>query len=107
MAQTQTQTYTQSDTELYLFLDSLTMAITGYSLSTIPEEKREEILDDCIKLFENFILQYTKAKYGTKDYIRIKSSLQFSGIDIFTKFEDLGPKFDDAYQTFINQLEIN
>lgn len=87
------------------FLDILVQAVIGYKIADIPESKRSEIVKDCIDLFSRFIINYVNEKYGAKEGIRLKASQAFAGQDIFSKFADLGSKFDEAYRAFIDVLK--
>lgn len=89
------------------FLDNLVKGIVGYSIEEIPIENRAEIITKCVDTFSNYIIEYVKIKYGEKDAIRLEASQKFAGSDIFVKFTELGSKFDEAYNAFLNQLEIS
>ncbi len=101
----QEQKYTQDEAEQYIFLDTLVMSITGYPIHLIPEDKREEILTDCVKLYTDHIIEYVKVKFGAKSSIRLKASLNFSDGAIFSKFKGLDVEFDEAYSDFITSLQ--
>lgn len=88
------------------FVEALVLAITGFKLEEIPEEKREEIVSDCIELFTKFILEYVEVNYSKKDALRLKAGYE-TGEDVFTRFPDLKEKYETAYKAFIEMLEEN
>jgi hypothetical protein len=93
-------TNTQNNDE---FINNLVMAITGNEISEYEDEYQSTLAQECITAFINFITEFVTAKYSEIDSIRLKSALQFSG-DAFAKFPDLGAKYDDAYDSFLESL---
>ena len=90
--------------EVNEFVEALVLAVTGFYVNEIPEEKRGEIISDCIELFTKFILEYTEEKYGKTHALRLKIGYE-TGEDMFGKFPDLKGKYEEAYQAFIKMLE--
>lgn len=88
------------------FVEALVLAITGFKIEEIPEDKRDEIVTDCIELFTKFILEYVETNYEKKDSLRLKAGYE-TGEDVFTKFPDLKEKYEAAYKAFIEMLEEN
>lgn len=105
MSQTAQIQNTNTNTELSNFINTLVQAIIGYSIEEIPADNRLEIVQDCIKLFSQYIIDFVSQKYGVKEGIRLKASQQFASQNIFAKFADLGDKFDEAYDSFIEVLK--
>jgi hypothetical protein len=85
------------------FINNLVMAITGNDISEYEPEYQITLAQESLSVFINFITEFITAKYSEIDSIRLKSALQFPD-DIFTKFPDLGAKFDDAYDSFLQSL---
>lgn len=94
-----------SDQETFEFIDILVQAIIGYPVESIAQENRLEIVGDCVKLFSNYIIEFVEQKYGLKDAIRLKAGQQFAGQNVFSKFAELGSKFDEAYMSFVEELQ--
>jgi hypothetical protein len=86
------------------FLSLLVQAVTGIDPKELPEDKRLEIENKVVAIFSDYIVAFVGEKYGEKDAMRLKAARQ-TGEDVFTKFTDLGPKFDEAYQSFLDNLE--
>lgn len=86
------------------FINILVQAVIGYNIEEIPADKRLEIVQECIELFNQYIIGFVSQKYGVKEGIRLKASQQFADQNIFAKFTDLGDKFDEAYDSFIEVL---
>lgn len=95
------------DSQMFEFIDTLVQAIVGYSLIEIPEENILELIQDCVNIFSDFIIQFASDKYGPKEGIRLKASQQFAGEDIFAKFRELGDIFEEAFGSFINVLQAD
>lgn len=109
MSQTQTNTdpfagFTQEEKEIGIFVETIVRLVTGYSIAEIPETQREKIALDCLKTYNNFVLKYIEVKYGQRDATRLKANQKFPHQDIFSKFEDLGPKFDEAFEAFVDTV---
>ncbi len=104
--QTKTGSISNSDdSEIFDFVNALVMAILGLRIEELPSDKAQEVAQECLNIFSNYIIKYVATKYGEKDAIRLKASQQFYDDKIFAKFEDLGSKFDDAYISFIELLK--
>ena len=86
------------------FLTLLVQAVTGINPSDLPAEKRQEIENKVVAIFSDYIVVFVSEKYGEKDAMRLKVARQ-TGEDVFSKFADLGEKFDEAYQSFLDNLE--
>ena len=87
-------------------VQNLVLAMTGSDLSDVLPQQKEEITKDCVNSFVDYVTNFVSIKYSEIDASRLKSSLQFGG-DPFTKFEDLKLKFDDAYSSFLTELQAN
>lgn len=94
------------DDNLKEFVEALVLAITGFHIEDIPEDKREEIVKDCVEFFTGYIINYVGEKYDKKDSIRLKVGYE-TGENVFEKYPDLEAKYDEAYQSFVKMLEEN
>lgn len=92
--------------EVNEFIEALVLAVTGFYVKEIPEEKRDEIISDCIDLFTKFILEYVEVTFGKKDALRLKAGYE-TGEDVFSRFSDLKEKYENAYNAFVKMLEEN
>ena len=95
----------EADNNTLLFLEGLVLAITGYSISEIPVQQSPQIIQDCINCFVTFVIEFSENKFGKKEAIRLRAAQQFAGEDIFSKFNELGHVFDEAFDAFINLLK--
>jgi hypothetical protein len=86
------------------FLSLLVQAVTGIDPKELPEDKKREIENKVVAIFSDYIVAFVGEKYGEKDAMRLKAARQ-TGEDVFSKFADLGTKFDEAYQSFLDNLE--
>ena len=86
------------------FLSLLVQAVTGIDPKELPEDKKLEIENKVVAIFSDYIIAFVGEKYGDKDAMRLKVARQ-TGEDVFSKFADLGSKFDEAYQSFLDNLE--
>lgn len=86
------------------FLSLLVQAVTGIDPKDLPDDKRLEIENKVVAIFSDYIVSFVGEKYGEKDAMRLKAARQ-TGEDVFSKFADLGAKFDEAYQSFLDNLE--
>jgi 16S rRNA C967 or C1407 C5-methylase (RsmB/RsmF family) len=86
------------------FISLLVEAVLGVKLSDIAPEKQAEVKKKCADLFSDYIINYIKEKYGAKDAARLMAARE-SGEDVFSRFEDLGGKFEEGYQAFLDDLE--
>lgn len=102
--QTDLNQFSETELETYQFLNGLVQAVLGYSITEIPADKREEFITKCTDLFTNYINAYVERRYGKKDALRLQANQSFAGQDIFNKFSDLGDKFDEAYDSFLDFL---
>jgi hypothetical protein len=99
--------FKEDELKIYEFVNTLIQAMIGYSLVEVPEEHREEIVKNCIDAFIDFVIGYIEARYDKKDAIRLRASQQFAGQEIFSKFADLGDKFDEAFEAFKTSLTVS
>ena len=86
------------------FLTLLVQAVTGIDPKDLPADKKQEIENKVVAIFSDYIVAFVGEKYGEKDAMRLKAARQ-TGEDVFSKFADLGEKFDEAYQSFLDNLE--
>lgn len=86
------------------FLALLVQAVTGIDSKDLPQDKKQEIENKVVAIFSDYIVAYVGEKYGEKDAMRLKAARQ-TGEDVFSKFADLGTKFDEAYHSFLDNLE--
>jgi hypothetical protein len=102
----QNQTTTTSDSSQYdEFTKNLVTAMLGVSIDFIKPEKRDEMVDKCKTIFKDFMFGYFKENFTEMDLIRLKASQ--SQANVFDKFPDMITKFEQAYQEFLNQLELS
>lgn len=85
------------------FINNLVMAITGSDLASYNKDFQPKLAASCTKAFTDYIGKYIREKYGEMDSLRIRSALKYPG-DIFVRFPDLKNKYDEAYQSFLNNL---
>jgi hypothetical protein len=97
--------FTDDELEMAEMVNNLTAAILGYSPADIPELNRQQAIQACMKIFSDFMIKFVELKYGTQDATRLKASQKFNDGTVFMKFTDLGPKFDDAYTTFLDMID--
>jgi hypothetical protein len=93
----QTNTNTQ-------FVNNLVTAITGSDLYSYDKDFQPKLITNCLKAFTDYIGKYIGEKYGEMDSLRIRSALKYPG-DIFQKFPDLKTKYDEAYHSFLVNLQ--
>ncbi len=87
-------------------LDGLVMSIVGVGILDLPEKERENIVEECLDYFARWIEDYVERKYSKKDAMRVKAARMASNdTDVFSKYEDLGPKFDEAWSAFFTERE--
>jgi hypothetical protein len=101
MSDTQTNTQTQYDE----FTQNLVTAMLGVQISSIKDDKKEEMVEKCKSIFKDFIYGYFTENFTQIDLIRLKASQSQEGM--FEKFPDLVEKFEKAYAEFLKQLEIS
>ena len=87
------------------FTQNLVTAMLGVQISFIKPEKQTEMVDKCKTIFKDFMYGYFSENFTQVDLIRLKHAQQQDGM--FDKFPDLAPKFEQAYQEFLKQLEIS
>ncbi|MEM1311868.1 MAG: hypothetical protein AAGF07_00180 [Patescibacteria group bacterium] len=87
------------------FVNHLVLAITGYSPFDIDISERESVVNNCVQIFSDYLTKYVELRYGTQDATRLKASQKFSDTNVFSKFAELGPKFDEAYNSFMTLVE--
>jgi len=93
--------------EILVFLNTLVAAMTGFSILDIKEKARNEVVSKCIDIFSSYILNYIDIKFGQKESLRLKSGQMYEDMNIFARFQELGPMFDEAYQSFLENLKEN
>lgn len=93
------------DKEYLNFINTLVAAMTGLSLLDIAEEQRDATIEKCVQIFSDFMIDYIKTKYGDKEAMRLKSGQIFPVQNVFDRFKELGPMFDEAYQAFLQVLK--
>jgi hypothetical protein len=96
---------TETQVKDLVFVDALIKAITGLSLEDIPNDKKNYMIEQCLDIYQNYIVGYFKENFEDKDIIRIEQILKEGKTTIFDKFPDMQTKFDEAYQSFINYLK--
>ncbi len=96
--------YADTQKEMSFFIETLVRATLGYSLLEIPEDKQVQAIEGCVKLFIEFVEKYIETRYHKKDSLRLKVSQQFAGQDIFKRFADLGPKFNEASDAYFESV---
>jgi hypothetical protein len=102
----QNQTNISQDTAQYdEFTKNLVTAMLGVSIDFIKPEKRDEMVEKCKTIFKDFMFGYFKENFTEMDLIRLKASQ--SQANVFDKFPDMITKFEQAYQEFLNQLELS
>lgn len=89
------------------FESILVAAITGYKLEEIPEQNRVLLVANCVKLFLDSIFLWVENNHGKKEMIRLKSGLMFNDGQIFNKYPELNPIFDQAYNYFFTNTINN
>lgn len=94
------------DPNLKEFVEALVLAITGFHIHEIPQEKREEIIKDCVEFFTGYIVSWVEENHSKKDAIRLKVGYE-TGENVFLKYPDLEEKYDQAYAAFVEMLERN
>jgi hypothetical protein len=86
------------------FLNTLVMAILGYSINDIPEDKKQSTILECVTIFNEFITSFVEIKYGKVEATRLKAAQNFQDPKIFTKFAELGDIYEEAYTAFTKFL---
>ena len=99
-----TASKTQITPELADFTNLLVQAVFGYPLTKIPSDKQAEAIRLSVKYLTEYVEIYLLKNHSDKDLTRFKTSMKHPEQDIFKKFTDLGPKFDDAFQAFLKYL---
>lgn len=92
---------TYSDSE---FVCSLVAAMTGVDLKKNKGESGENLAQNCVVFFIDYIADFIERKYGLKDAIRIRTIYE-TGDDLFLHFPDLKEKYSNAYNSFVAYLE--
>ena len=92
-------TYTKSE-----FVCSLVAAITGVDVQTLPEEESNNLAQNCIVFFIDYIVDYIEKNYNLKDAIRIRTMYE-TGDDLFLHFPDLKEKYSRAYNSFVAYIQ--
>jgi hypothetical protein len=97
--------FTDEEIEMAEMINNLVVAILGYTPADIPEQSREQVVKECVKIFSNYMIKFVELKYGVQDSTRLKASQKFEDGSVFIKFAELGPKFEDAYNSFLETLD--
>jgi hypothetical protein len=92
------------NTEQDEFANNLVLVMTGNPITDYEDVYQPTLIQECYEAYTTFITDYVEAKYSLTDSTRLRSSLKY-GDDVFAKFPDLEPKFDEAYSAFITTLE--
>ena len=101
----QTRAFNDEEVEMVEMINNLVVAILGYSPADIPEQNREKIVKECVKIFSDYMIKFVELKYGQQDATRLRASQKFGDGSVFIKFGELGPKFEDAYNSFLESLD--
>ena len=102
MSSTPSKTHITS--ELADFTNLLVQAVFGYPLTKIPQDKQSEAIKLSVKYLTEYVEMYLLENHSDKDLTRFKTSLKHPEQDIFHKFTDLGPKFEEAFKAFLKYL---
>ena len=97
--------FTDEEIEMVEMINNLVVAILGYTPADIPEQNREQVVKECVKIFSDYMIKFVELKYGAQDSTRLKASQKFGDGSVFIKFAELGPKFEDAYNSFLETLD--
>ena len=96
---------TDDDKNTAVFINSLVMSVLGYSVLDIPEDKRAEVISECVSAFTDYLVKFTEIKYGKTESIRLKAAQNFNDPNMFNKFGELGHIFEDAFRSFLTFLD--
>ncbi|MBC7471751.1 MAG: hypothetical protein H7196_00595 [candidate division SR1 bacterium] len=94
----------ENETQNLVFIDALIKALTGLSLESIPDDKKNYMVEQSLIIYQNYIVGYFKENFETRDALRIQQILKEGNTNIFDKFPEMQAKFDKAYQSFLNYL---
>ena len=93
------------DKNTAVFLNTLVMSMLGYSVLDIAQDKRGEVISDCVGAFTDYLVKFTEIKYGKTESIRLKAAQTFNDPNMFNKFTQLGHIYEDAFRSFITFLD--
>jgi hypothetical protein len=99
------QTNSAPATQYDEFTQNLVTAMLGVQIAYIKPEKQDEMVEKCKTIFKDFMYGYFSENFSQVDLIRLKAAQAQAGM--FEKFPDLVPKFEQAYQEFLKQLELS
>jgi hypothetical protein len=103
MTDTSKQYYaTTQDTEN--FVVNLVKSMTNSDISQLPIDEQETITNYCVNGFVEYVVDYVSIKYSQADGMRLKFALKLNK-NPFDNFRDLKDKFNDAYRSFLTELE--
>jgi hypothetical protein len=97
--------FSEDESKALEFVNAIVLAMTGYSPLDVDISEREKVVTDCINIFSDYLIKFVELQYGVADATRLKASQKFEDQTVFTKFSELGPKFDAAYDSFLALLE--
>jgi hypothetical protein len=87
------------------FTQNLVLSILGVSIDEIKQDKVEEMVIQCQAIYKNYMQKYFSENFDEADVTRLKSVS--SNPSILEKFPDFATKFEQAYQSFLSQLEVS
>jgi hypothetical protein len=99
------QSLSDEDKATFSFLNTLVSAMLGYTILDIPENDREDIIKQCTQIFSEYIFNFVEIKYGKTESLRIKAAQKYQDANMFNKFQELGGIFEEAFGSFIENLQ--
>lgn len=99
------QSLSDEDKATFSFLNTLVSAMLGYTILDIPENDREDIIKQCTQIFSEYIFNFVEIKYGKTESLRIKAAQKYQDANMFNKFKELGGIFEEAFGSFIENLQ--
>jgi|688.fasta_scaffold156325_1 hypothetical protein len=99
------QSLSDEDKATFSFLNTLVSAMLGYTILDIPENDREDIIKQCTQIFSDYIFNFVEIKYGKTESLRIKAAQKYQDANMFNKFQELGEIFEEAFGSFIENLQ--
>lgn len=99
------QSLSDEDKATFSFLNTLVSAMLGYTILDIPENDREDIIKQCVNIFSDYIFNFVEIKYGKTESLRIKAAQKYQDANMFSKFKELGGIFEEAFESFIQNLQ--
>ncbi|MFM7854887.1 MAG: hypothetical protein ACKO96_23895 [Flammeovirgaceae bacterium] len=89
--------------ETKAFIELLVGSLLGRNLDQL--ENRELQIATCLGIFEKYILEYIETKHNKKLSFQLQNTSEAN--NFFTKFQELGEVYDEAYKAFFNDLKIH